>query len=135
MKTYAAQLPFDQSGTPLQNFPPPLLPVEENSSHNTAVSSVITLTDSTTVVEIAAGNGDVAMRWVAASDTQASVVVLGVNANFDHIIPTTNVRRFVVPIEKIGVSSVVGANVQNGLYKRIAWMSASANASVYGTEF
>lgn len=136
MIQYAAKLPLDADGVKLQNYPAAKRPLARYGTENIAASSVITLTDNTTVVEIAAGAGPVAIRWVAANDTQASVVTAGATANFDHIISPEAPRRFVVPIENVSPQpSIVGLNVQNGLFKRLAWKSASAIASVYGAEF
>lgn len=133
---YAARIPTDASGNPMEGYPAAKRPEARIASHNTTVSSVITLTDNTTVLEVTASGGDVGIRWVASTDTQASIVTLGANINYDHIVNGGDTRRFVVPIEKAGVTgSIVGANVLNGLYKRVAWISAGANASVYGAQF
>lgn len=107
------------------------------------VSSVVTLTDNTTTLEVGAiGGGGLAIRWIPATETAAvspfgSVIASGVGANFDHFIPANNIRRFVVPIENIGApTSIVGVNKQLGLYNRVAWVQAVAmSASVMGTEY
>ena len=68
------------------------------ASENAAVSSVITLTPDTTVLEIAAIGGTAGVRWVRTGDTQGSVVTAaGGNAAF--IVPSGTVRKFAVPIE------------------------------------
>lgn len=101
-----------------------------------AASSVITLTDNTTELEVGAiGGGGVVMRWVPAGDTAASVVASGGTANWDHFIPPYEVRKFAVPKESQGTSSIVGLNVQNGLYKRVAWVAATGSSSVFAAEY
>lgn len=135
MINYAKALPRDRSGEPMQQYPSPNRALSVNSSENNTVSSIITLTDNTTALEIAAVGVGAAFRWVATSDTQASVVAIaGATANFDHIIPVTNVRRFVVPIESMPQTSIVGANKQNGLFNRIAIRSLGIG-SVLTTEY
>lgn len=105
-----------------------------------AVSSVITMTDNTTAIEIAAGSAPVIMRWVSVADgsgANSSVTA----ANWDHAIPANQVRRFVVPIETgpYGVgpnASAVGVAVENGLFHRVAYSTggvASVMVSEYGS--
>lgn len=113
------QIPFQGNGTP-----PAVKAIARYTSENNAASSVITLSENTTAIEIAAQGGSVIMRWVPTSDTTASVVgVAGATANYDHVIPVGMYRRFVVPIEvnnPQGYGSMVGANIENGLYRRVA---------------
>lgn len=105
---------------------------------NAGASSVITLTPDTTVLEIAAigasPTGGV-MRWVRTTDTQASVIS-AVGGNFAHVIPNNQVRKFAVPIEGMyqAPSSMVGANIQNGLYRRVA-IKSFGTASILVTEY
>lgn len=132
---YAQSLPMDKGNNPMQEYPAPVVAITRNVSENATASSVVSLSDRTTAVEIAAVGQAVAMRWVSASDTQASVVsIAGATANFDHIIPSGQYRRFVVPIEKQGVSSIAGANVANGLFARMAFKS-SGIGSVLASEY
>lgn len=109
------------------------------AAENAAVSSVITLTPDTTSLEIAAigaAPAGGAMRWVRVAETQASVITAAGTANFAHVIPANTVRRFAVPIEVMyqGASSLVGANIQNGLFRRVALKSFGV-ASVIVTEY
>lgn len=125
------------------NTPAPLKAVEQYYSENAVASSVLTLTENTTAIEIATGGTPIIMRWVGRSDTEASVVAAPTtSANFDHAIPANTVRRFVVPIEitnngvQVGATatSMVGANIENGLFRRVAYKS-QANASVFTSEY
>lgn len=108
-------------------------------SENATVSSVVTLNDNCTDLEVAAVGAPVFYRWVPRSETAgvapaASVIIAAGTANFDAVIPSGAVRRLVVPIETIGTSSIVGANIANGLYNRIAYRTFGA-ASVLATQY
>lgn len=105
-------------------------------STNGANSSVITLTDNTTQIEVASSSGGgCVIRWVPATETAAVSPFASVTtANFDHYVSATP-RKFVVPRETVGTSSIVGANVQNGLYRRVAIMSSGPISSVILSEY
>lgn len=140
-QNYAASIPSDKEGHELQEFAAPFKANARYSNNNATVSSVITLNDNTTVVEVSAVGQSVALRWVPASETAAvspfaSVITTsGGTANFDHVIPANYFRRFVVPIETIGVNSIVGIGVQAGTYRRVALVSAATVSSVMVSEF
>ena len=115
------------------------------ASENASTSSVITLTPDTTVLEIAVLSGTSslisagAMRWVtsvAGSNASTSVITAAGSANFDHVIPINTVFKFAVPVEKIyqEPSSMVGINIQNGLYRRVA-IKSIGTASILVTEY
>lgn len=138
---YANAIPIDEKGNPVQGLPPPVKPNARYSSNNAIVSSVITLSDNSTEVEIAAVGQSVAVRWIPATETAsvspfASIITTaGATANFDYIVPKDGVRRFVAPLETQGVNSVVGIGVQAGAYRRVAVMSAAAVSSIMVSEF
>jgi hypothetical protein len=123
---YPHLLPKDQSGETMQNYPAATVALQRTTAVPPAASSVITLNDRTTTVEISALNGAMAMKWGSAS----VIAVAGATANYDHVIPINTVRRFVVPIQKIPDSgSVMGANGANGLYSTIAVITMSSTLS------
>lgn len=138
---YAAGIPVDERGNVLQGYPAPFKANARYSTNNATVSSVITLNDNTTVVEVAAVGAAVAVRWVPASESAAvspfaSVITTsGATANFDYIVPKDGMRRFVAPVETQGVNSIVGIGVQAGTYRRIAVMSNVAVSSILVGEF
>lgn len=139
MKDIAAPLPIDKRGTPYQTATPQASAIARYMSENSAASSVISVTHDTTAIEIAAVGAPVFMRWVASTDTQASVIgIAGATANFDHVIPANMWRRFVLPIDNSlgtpAVNSVQGANRANQLYQRFAWKTGPS-ASIFGSEF
>ena len=105
------------------------------SSENAVTSSVITLTPDTTAIEIGAAGNPVVMRWVRTADTQGSVTS-GAASNAEHLVTTATVGKFAVPIETSyqAPSSMVGANILNGLYRRVAIKSWGVG-SVLFSEF
>ena len=133
---YVTPLPVDASGYPMQDYPSPKKALSRYTSENATASSVISLTHDTTSIEIAAIGGTASMRWVTTGDTQASIVtVAGSTSNFDHVIATGTMRRFVVPRESTpNPQSVQGVNRLNGLYQRVAYKTAGI-ASVMLGEF
>lgn len=138
---YAKAIPSDTNGHQLDGFSPAYKANARYSTNNATNSSVITLNDNTTMVEITAVGAPIAIRWVPATETAAvspfaSVITTsGATANFDNIVGLNATRRFVVPQETAGVSSVVGIGVQAGTYRRIAVMSNAAVSSILVNEF
>lgn len=118
----------------MQDPPSPAISLQSRNAENATASSVITLNDNTTLMEIAAVGAPAAIRWVATTDTQASVVTVIGTANYDHIIPSGTYRKFVVPQEVIGTSSIVGLNKQSGLYNRIAYKTIGVG-SILSAEY
>lgn len=127
------QLPKDAGQSPMQEFPTPFKAIVTRVRDNAAVSSVITLNDNTTTIEIASTGGPAFIRWVATTDTAGSVISAAGTANFDNAIAPNTVRRFAVPIENfVAQTSIVGLNKQYGLYNRVAIIGT---ASVASTEY
>lgn len=123
-----------EDGQPFYNSPAPV-PAIARYNAGSGVSSVVTVTDNTTTLEVGAvGGSGVLLKWIGRTDTAGSVT----GANFDNFIPPNMVRRFAIPIETRGTASIVGANIQNGLYNRVAWFSAVGAAgasSVIASEY
>lgn len=139
------RLPSDTMGTPMQEYATHASVKAVYASENASTSSVITLTPDTTALEIAvfAGTSSLiaagAMRWVSSVIGFAagtSVITAAGSANFDHVIPNNTVLKLAVPIEKMyqAPSSMVGANIVNGLYRRVAYKSIGV-ASILVTEY
>lgn len=128
---------------PRTDAQPPIKAINITSSENATTSSVITLSDNTTSIEIAAQGAGAVMRWVFATDASGpatSVISAAGTANFDHFIGSGTVRRFVIPIEvqnnAQGYSSMVGQRVANGLFARVAYKTfgvGSVLVTEYGT--
>lgn len=138
MNSPYTSLPRGKDGQPFYGSPAPNVAINRYAA-GSGISSVVTLTDNTTTMEIAAqGGSGVAIKWIGRTDTAGSVVGTGAGLNFDNFIPANAVRRFAIPIERAGTASIVGANIQNGLYNRVAWVSAIGAAgasSVIATEY
>lgn len=118
------RLAHDQDGTELQEFAVPYAALAINHSENNTVSSLITLNDNTTSLEIHAVGGAAAIRWITASTISGSgntsVITAAGTANFDGMVPANYYRRFAVPQATTGVNSIVGLNKQAGLYPAVA---------------
>lgn len=137
-KNYAMGFAMGNDQYPITNAAAPIKAIATTTSENAITSSVITLSDNTTAVEIATSGAAATIRWIFATDTTASVISAAGTANFDHTVSANSFRRFVVPIEvqnnSQGYSSMVGQRVANGLFARLAYKTSAA-ASVMVTEY
>jgi len=124
-------------GAPMSEFPSALKAKARYTNENNTASSVITVSQDTVQLEVAAVGQAAAIRWIATSDTEASIITIaGATSNYDHVIPASTVRRFVIPIESqgLGQGSMVGVNRLNGLYRRVA-IKSSGIGSVLVAEY
>lgn len=144
---YAAGTPVGGNQMPLYGSPPAFKAIEQYTYENAVASSVISLTDNTTAIEVTAVLVAAYVRFVPASETAAvspfgSVIsAAGTAANYDFVVPGDTTRRFVVPIESsanktVGATatSVVGQRVEYGLYGRVA-IKGSGISSVLLVEY
>lgn len=135
-------LPTEKMGREMQGWATHASIKAVYASENASASSVITLTPDTTSIEITAIGAEPTagvMRWVRVGDgtgAATSVISAAGTANFDHVIPNNTTVKIAVPIEVMyqAPSSMVGANIQNGLYRRVA-IKAIGVASVIINEF
>src|SRR3990167_7778167 len=135
-------LPYEKGGTAMQNYGTHASVKAVYASENSTTSSVITLTEDTTAIEIAAIGASptgAVMRWVtsvAGFNASTSVISAAGTANFDHVIANNTIAKFAVPIERqeTNPQSVQGANRLNGLYRRVAIKSIGIG-SVLLTEY
>jgi len=137
MNTYAEQLPTDKNSNPLQGFPSPFPANASWTSENATTSSILNLGHDTTMVEVAAINTGVAIKWITSTNSSGSVVTAAGSANFDHVVPNATYRRFVVPRDTTltqNPQSVQGVNRAEGLYNRLAIKSLGVS-SVLTTEY
>ena len=142
---YSKSLPRDTGGAPMQQFPAPYKAVAVIHKANCSSSSVLYLNPDSTLIEIAAWGGQgVAIRWVPSVEgagatpfmsVVAATSLLGITPNFDHIIPTDTVRRFVIPKATMGQATGQAGSV-NGLYVKMAFINTGTTASsILATEF
>lgn len=128
---YAIRHPQDENSEILFGLPPAFPAKVTTGAIPPAASSVVSFGPNTTVVEITALNASLAIKWGSAS----VIATAGATANFDHIVPVNQTRRFVIPQSVQGVTgSVVGRGVLNGLYNSMAVIATSSVLTGY-TEF
>lgn len=121
---YATRINQDEAGQVMQDYPPATPALQTSGYAPPAASSVVTFNPGTTVIEVTALNASLALKW----GPNSVIAAAGATANFDHIIPVNQTRKFVIPVSIRGrADSVAGANAQNGLYNT---MSLIATASV-----
>lgn len=138
-KNYAGGTPMGENGVPIfgADSPAPYKAVEQYTYENATASSVITLTQDTTAVEVSTGGVPAFVRWVPTTETAAVspfasvITIAGTSANYDFVVPANAVRRFVVPIESsvnttfgATITSVQGQNREYGLFQRVAVKTA-----------
>lgn len=127
---YARSMPIDRKGNNYETVPP--YPAYARNAGVPTASSVITLNDNTTVIDVTviggqAGNAAILGKWGSASVT---------TSNYDWVVGSGATRTLVVPQSVIGTTSVAGANVMNGLYSTCAVIVATAqSASVFTAEY
>lgn len=128
MARYATPIPNDTVGNDIQGAAIPQPAITANVYENASASSVITVNDNTTDLEVSAVGSTGFVKWIGRGDTTASVINAAGTANYDVIIPAGTVRRLVIPRETLGTSSIVGANIQNGLYNRVAYKTSGVGS-------
>lgn len=141
MQAYAPLMPRDRGNEPIPDVPPAAKALKVWGV-GSAVSSVITLQDGTSMLDITAvGGSGLVLRFIPLTETAgvgaaASVIASGATANFDISIPANWRQRVVIPQETFGTSSVVGINKQAGLYNRVAWIGVGVpQSSILAAEF
>lgn len=125
---YAKQLPRDKDFQTFQGVVP-AFPSLQSQSGVPLTSSVISLSDNTTVVNITTVGGAIIGKWGTGSVT---------GTNFDISIEADGNNSFVVPVSVFGKGmpngSVVGVAVANGLYNSLA-VKTIGSASILTTEY
>ena len=134
---YAKGKPLGNNQVPFYDSPPAIPAIATTVKDSaTTTSSILILTDNTTAIEVTGTGGPTYIKWLASATVDGSVagtsvVATGATANFDHVVPAAQVRRFVVPVSlannvQIGatITSMVGANVENRLFKHVAYRGA-----------
>lgn len=134
MPRYATPRAVDITGNTIQGTAMVQPAIVTTLSENATASSVITVNDNTTDLEVAAVGAVGFIKWIGRGDTTASVVSSVGGANWDVIIPSGVVRHLVIPRETAGTSSIVGANIANGLYNRVAWKTGGPG-SILATQY
>lgn len=134
MTNYAKPLPRDRDGSSMQEYPAPVKAISSvYFRDNLPSSSVITLDQNTSTIEVGAFGGQGAViKWVPIGETPGnfytSVISSGLGANWDHWVPPSQYRRFVVPRETGGAPTGAVGSI-NGLYQRVAVSNSGITAS------
>lgn len=125
----------------MQEYPAPYLSQARNNATAAAASSVVSLNPNTTHLEVGAFGGQGAViRWIPTTETAAgtpfaSVISSGLGANYDHYIPPSTYRRFVIPRETGGSYAGQAGSIM-GSYQRVAVAPAGIGvASILLSEF
>lgn len=121
MLGYASPQPVDRNGYPIQSDQPTPAVALVTTISGTLLSSVITLDDRATTIEVnTTGGGAAAIKWFGSVVGNPSVTI----TTFDNVVPATWFRKFVIPVSVQGIgtsgSIVGGYGAQNGLYKQVA---------------
>ena len=141
MRNYSPVLPRDKNDEVKQNYVPPIVALARTNKENAVASSILLLGHDTTEIEVAAVNQHIALKWltqavVGSSVAGTSVLTAAASPNFDHIIQTNTVKRFVVPIAtNPQTTSVQGVNRELGLYPAVAYKTFAGNGSVLTVQF
>lgn len=136
MRNYAPIIPRDKDNGIKDGYPPAKTALSATNKENASASSILLLGHDTTELEVAAVNQHVAMKWLTQATVDSSVAGTSVitaagTANWDNIIQTNTVRRFVVPIAtNPQTGSIQGINRELGLYPAVAFKTVAGNGSV-----
>ena len=142
MKQYSPQTPVDKAGGLKQGYPPPKVSLASTNKENASASSILLLGHDTTEIEVAAVGQGIAGKWISQANVDASVegtsvITAAGTANFDFVVQSTTIRRFVIPISTGNTNpvSVQGVNRQEGLYPAVALKTLAGNGSVLTSQF
>lgn len=143
-QNYARGIPMGNNQMPASYIAPPAVAAIQTTVADVTptTSSIRTLSQNTTAIEVGAVGGPAYIKWLTQSVVDSSVagtsIVATGAANFDHIIPAASYRRFVVPIAthySAGQGSLVGANVENGLYPNVAVLGGTGASIISLTQY
>lgn len=140
MSNYAPNVPRDKGGVPKDGYPPAQKALVRTTKENAAASSILLLGHNTTEIEVAAVGQHIGLMWLSqavvdAKTTTSSVITAAGTGNWDNIVQTNTVRRFVVPIStNPDLASVQGVNRAEGLYPAVAYKTLAGNGSVLTAE-
>ena len=141
MRNYSPVLPRDKNDEVKQNYVPPIIALTATNKENASASSILLLGHDTTEIEVAAVGQHIALKWLKQSVVDSSVAGTSVltavaTANFDHMVQTNTIKRFVVPIAtNPQTQSVQGVNRELGLYPAVAFKTFAGNGSVLTAQF
>lgn len=134
MSNVIKPLARDANNEEMQQYPAPYISLTRNNATAAAASSVVSLNPNTTHLEVGAFGGQGAViRWIPTSEIAsvspfASVISSGLGANYDHYVPPSTFRRFVIPKETQGSYQGQAGSIM-GSYQRVAVAPAGIGVS------
>lgn len=128
MEGYATPTPIDRRGNVLP-LTAPAYPAIQTNSAGIPTSSLVTLDNRATFIQITTQSNPVVGKWFGSGVANPSVTA----ANFDFSIPGNWTNYQVIPVSTIGVAnagSIVGGyGAQNGLYTNLALIGIGNQAT------
>ena len=118
---YTKKTAQDVNGIPIYPSYIPASTLGSVNRENASGSSVTTLSEMTTAIEVTAVGTGAGIRW--AINQATSVVTIAGTANFDNIVPVNTARLFSIPRNTQAITSVAGINVKEGLFANVATIS------------
>lgn len=135
-QTYSPALPRGKDGDAKVTYPPAKVALAATHRDAATASSVLVFTHDTTEIEVTATGGPIAIKWADITNNGTSVIAAAGTANFDHVVPASTTRRFVVPIQSFNpTASIQGVNRAEGLFRGVATIIAGPVASVLTTQY
>ena len=124
MINYAKQIAKDRNDQPIVPSHIPTSTLGSVYRTNASESSVTSLTDDTSAIEVSAITTSATIRWAINQATSVTT------ANFDNVVPLNSTRLFVVPKRTIGLGagSVAGVNSGEGLFSAVATISVGVGS-------
>lgn len=124
---YAKPIPFDRNTVPLQFYPPAFQAVSVLTRENAAASSVTSFHTNATVIEVTAVTTPAAIKWTNSQATSI-VTAAGSTTDYDHIVNTSETRRFVIPRSSQAVTGPAALVTQEGLFTGVATKSTGTGS-------
>lgn len=140
MNNYAPLVPRDKGGSLKCGYAPSKVANVTTNKENATASSILLLNANTTEIEVAAAGQNVAGKWLTQAVIDSSVAGTSVltaagSANFDFMVGTNTVRRFVVPqVVKSHVASIAAVRDVYGLAPAVAFKTFAGAGSVLTVE-
>lgn len=137
---YSQRLPQDRNNVPMTESLPPFPALQSTVRETGAVSSVTAFNQNATTLLVTAFGGGAAIRWAGNQATSVFASVGGMA--YDATLAPNESRLFAIPKSVMGIASwnanqnpsMVGLNVEEGLYSGVATRSLGAG-SVLLTEY
>ena len=141
MNNYAPQTPRGKDNNPKDGYVPAKTALAQTNKENATASSILLLGHDTTELEVAAVNQHIAGKWLSQATVDSSVagtsvITAAATGNWDFMVQTNTVRRYVIPVATSSdYASVQGVNRREGLFPAVAYKTFAGNGSVLTAEY